>query len=594
MAAGSNGGKSDAPMLVLTETTPAHFPRRRRLASRATCLVLGALALAACEQEPEERPLPTVSSAAPAAEHPAQPTLPNELKNPAPIASEAAPEPEAPPPHPGPWFVVTKSSTGLYERTTFDKEAKFGYARNGERLPVQKDPVSKDNCSGGWYALVGGGFVCGNSGTIDEKSPDMKFVQKPPNLEDILPYKYARNAKNGTPLYRSIPSREQMYEYEPYLEGAKKQEKTKQAEAEASEASEKRAAIDVKTGATEAPGPGTIAVANRDTPAGEASEGDGDGEEAEAAPEVPWWQAEDAKDRLHEVTLEKLESDADGVLAKRMVSGFYVAIDKTFSWHGRTWYKTTKGLVTPADRFWQTKGSDFKGVELGTEYKLPMGWIIGVKKSTSTYRIDDAENTIKPETTLERFAPVQLSGETRNYRGTDYHQTREGLWVKSRFLRVTEPADLPEGLKPAERWIDVNLSHETLVAFEGETPKYATLISSGKKSSVKEKDHRTPTGTWRIYVKHLTDTMDGDGTAAGDLPYSIEDVPYVMYFHKSYALHGAFWHANYGVEMSHGCINLAPLDAKYLFFFATPTLVPGSHGAWATETRPGSLVQVHE
>ncbi|HEY6728793.1 MAG TPA: L,D-transpeptidase, partial [Polyangiaceae bacterium] len=173
-------------------------------------------------------------------------------------------------------------------------------------------------------------------------------------------------------------------------------------------------------------------------------------------------------------------------------------------------------------------------------------------------------------------------------------ETRDGLWVKSRFLRVTEPGDVPSELKPGERWIDVNLSQQTVVAFEGETPKYATLISSGKKSSIKEKDHRTPTGTWRIYVKHLTDTMDGDGTAAGDLPYSIEDVPYVMYFHKSYALHGAFWHANYGVEMSHGCINLAPLDAKYLFFFATPVLVQGSHGAWSSPQRAGSLVQIHE
>src|SRR5690606_15554667 len=147
---------------------------------------------------------------------------------------------------------------------------------------------------------------------------------------------------------------------------------------------------------------------------------------------------------------------------------------------------------------------------------------------------------------------------------------------------------------PGERWIDINLSQQTIVAFEGETPKYATLISSGKKSNIKAKDHRTPTGSWRIYVKHLTDTMDGDGTAAGDLPYSIEDVPYVMYFHKSYALHGAFWHANYGVEMSHGCINLAPLDAKYFFFFATPTLIEGSHGAWSSPQRPGSLVQIHE
>jgi len=575
-------------------------PSTRR---RSRCGLVGLgllLALAGCDEKPEERALPPVSSTPAPAAQPGKPTLPAEL-NPKPASSTAAPPeaPEPPPPHPGPWFVVTSSSTGLYDKPSFDKQAKFGYARNGERLPVTGPATSKDNCSGGWFELVGGGFVCGNSGTIDEKSPDLKFVQKPPNLDEVLPYRYARNAKNGTPLYRSIPTREQMHMYEPYLESAK-EAKAKEAEkaaaekAAASPATEQKPAIDVKTAATEAPGPGPAAVRVSDQRS--VPEGNGDAVEAAAEPpvEVPWWQAEDAKDRLHEVTLDKLESDADGVLAKRMVSGFYVAIDKTFSWHGRTWYKTTKGLVAPADRFWQTKGSEFKGVELGTEHRLPMGWVIGVQKSTSAYRIDEAKNTIEPDRTLERFAAVALSGETKNYRGVDYHQTRDGLWVKSRFLRVTEPGDVPSELQPGERWIDINLSQQTIVAFEGETPKYATLISSGKKSNIKAKDHRTPTGSWRIYVKHLTDTMDGDGTAAGDLPYSIEDVPYVMYFHKSYALHGAFWHANYGVEMSHGCINLAPLDAKYFFFFATPTLIEGSHGAWSSPQRPGSLVQIHE
>jgi lipoprotein-anchoring transpeptidase ErfK/SrfK len=119
------------------------------------------------------------------------------------------------------------------------------------------------------------------------------------------------------------------------------------------------------------------------------------------------------------------------------------------------------------------------------------------------------------------------------------------------------------------------------------------MISSGKESKVKDKDHRTPTGEWRIREKHITTTMDGDGTAAGDLPYSIEDVPYVMYFFRSFALHGAFWHSNFGVQMSHGCVNLSPLDAKYLFFFADPPLPQGFHGVHASEASPGSRVVVH-
>jgi lipoprotein-anchoring transpeptidase ErfK/SrfK len=227
------------------------------------------------------------------------------------------------------------------------------------------------------------------------------------------------------------------------------------------------------------------------------------------------------------------------------------------------------------------------------DYQLPVAWVYGGNKQATTYAIDEGANTIKPKGSVERFTAIPLTGETKKYRGTDYHQTKEDLWIKSRLLRVTEPGDLPEKLEPGETWVDVNISQQTLVAFKGETPIYATLVSTGKKSSIKEKDHSTPTGEWRVYVKHVTDTMDGDGTAAGDLPYSIEDVPYVMYFHRSYALHGAFWHRNYGVTMSHGCVNLAPLDAKHLFFLLGPHLPGGTHGVWSNQSTPGSIVKVH-
>jgi lipoprotein-anchoring transpeptidase ErfK/SrfK len=87
--------------------------------------------------------------------------------------------------------------------------------------------------------------------------------------------------------------------------------------------------------------------------------------------------------------------------------------------------------------------------------------------------------------------------------------------------------------------------------------------------------------------------MDGDGPAPGDMPYSIEDVPFVMYFEGSYALHGAFWHNNFGHQQSHGCVNLAPLDAKRLFFWADPQLPQGWHGIIAAKDA-GTRVIVHE
>jgi lipoprotein-anchoring transpeptidase ErfK/SrfK len=133
----------------------------------------------------------------------------------------------------------------------------------------------------------------------------------------------------------------------------------------------------------------------------------------------------------------------------------------------------------------------------------------------------------------------------------------------------------------------VNLKTQTLVAFEGSTPVYATAFSSGRN------EHETVTGSFRIREKHITATMDANSDIASDGPYSIEDVPYIQYFNGSYALHGAFWHAAFGYVKSHGCVNLAPWDAKALFGWTEPQLPEGWHSVLSTREKPGTRVLVH-
>ena len=307
---------------------------------------------------------------------------------------------------------------------------------------------------------------------------------------------------------------------------------------------------------------------------------------------IPLWEREE---NLHEVTLEDLRKDKDDILEMRMMKGFYVAIDKTFQWDSRTWYKTTKGLVTPSANFWQTEGSDFKGVEIdGEKIRLPIGWVFGGRKSTPTYEINPETNERKPKGSKEQFEMVPLEYMYHRIGDVDYFQMTDGDWIRDAHIRMTTPGERPAEVGPDERWIDIDVSEQTLVVFEGDRPVYATLISSGKESSVKALDHSTPRGMWRVREKHIVATMDGDGSAAGDLPYSIEDVPYIMYFHKSYATHGAFWHRNYGVQMSYGCVNLAPLDAKWVFFYADPPVQPGFHGTWSSDDNKGSMIVVHD
>jgi hypothetical protein len=67
-----------------------------------------------------------------------------------------------------------------------------------------------------------------------------------------------------------------------------------------------------------------------------------------------------------------------------------------------------------------------------------------------------------------------------------------------------------------------------------------------------------------------------------------------MFFEGSYALHGSFWHRGYGYVRSHGCVNLGPSDARWLFLWTTPFLPEGWHGVHAADDSPGTTVIIRE
>ena len=110
------------------------------------------------------------------------------------------------------------------------------------------------------------------------------------------------------------------------------------------------------------------------------------------------------------------------------------------------------------------------------------------------------------------------------------------------------------------KWVDVNLTTQNMIAFEGQTPVFSSKISSGIPR------HPTVLGIYRIYAKYKATKMEGgQGTAEY---YYLPNVPYTMYFYSGYALHGAYWHNNFGQPMSHGCVNL-PVDAsKWMYDWA--------------------------
>ena len=94
---------------------------------------------------------------------------------------------------------------------------RIGYIRQGGKVAVVPEAHPKQNCSEGWYELVDGGFVCGRYATLDMNHPRIRLAPHPPYLDQPLPYQYGYNITNGTPLYKSVPSREERARLEPWL-----------------------------------------------------------------------------------------------------------------------------------------------------------------------------------------------------------------------------------------------------------------------------------------------------------------------------------------------------------------------------------------
>jgi hypothetical protein len=160
----------------------------------------------------------------------------------------------------------------------------------------------------------------------------------------------------------------------------------------------------------------------------------------------------------------------------------------------------------------------------------------------------------------------------------------DGIAAARQDVRVVRAIERPADVGPSDKWIHVNLDEQALVAYEGDRPVFATLVSSGKGA-----EFATPTGLYQVREKHISTTMSGPDPDLGY--YEVEEVPWTLYYHDSFALHGAYWHDDFGRTRSHGCTNIAPTDARWLFYWSDDDLPPGWHalrklrGTWVYLTR---------
>jgi lipoprotein-anchoring transpeptidase ErfK/SrfK len=117
----------------------------------------------------------------------------------------------------------------------------------------------------------------------------------------------------------------------------------------------------------------------------------------------------------------------------------------------------------------------------------------------------------------------------------------------------------------------VSIAEQVLVAYEGTRAVFATLVSTG----ADRRGSQTPTGAFRIWAKLATSDMDDLERTDVESNYLIEGVPWVQYFSGGIALHAAFWHDDFGHRRSHGCVNLSPRDARFLYAFTRPNVPDG-------------------
>jgi lipoprotein-anchoring transpeptidase ErfK/SrfK len=280
---------------------------------------------------------------------------------------------------------------------------------------------------------------------------------------------------------------------------------------------------------------------------------------------------------------------AKKVMTRRLPGGFFIRFGRFTRVGTQNFWKTTKGLYVPISHIARHVPSKFHGYELAQDgLKLPLAIVRFKGPGKRGVPVFHAPGSRRVVGTLKRYTAVSVLG-TRVVKGkwkrpVRYWRVGRCQWIRARATRMAHREATPPGIRQGERWIDVDLANQTLVAYEGDKPVFATLISAGKKK------HETRHGVFRVYWK-ISEVDMANETGANE-EYLAESVPWSMFFWKGQALHGAYWHDDFGRVKSHGCVNLSPMDARYLFEWTQPDLPRGWRHAWHGERFPGPALRI--
>lgn len=226
----------------------------------------------------------------------------------------------------------------------------------------------------------------------------------------------------------------------------------------------------------------------------------------------------------------------------------------------------------------------FNGVDVAKEAALDFAWAVAVRPGAdiAVHATPDAKAEVVAQLVPRELVTVaEVQGE--------WARVGTGAWALVGELRQPVRQARPSGVGEHERWLDVDLDTQILVAYDGDAPVFATLVSTGRGG-----DWQTPTGIYRIRDKdpvarmRYTPPPDSGVTETWD----VNNVPFVMSFRRNFALHGAYWHDSFGRQRSHGCVNLSPPDAKRIYEFVLPNAPDGFADVEADGD--GTPVQIHD
>lgn len=282
----------------------------------------------------------------------------------------------------------------------------------------------------------------------------------------------------------------------------------------------------------------------------------------------------------------------------------------TVAWSAEVLHEGRSFLLTD-DLSWVSKDRvkpypevEYQGIHLTETTQMPLAMFR--RRDVTAYRWDEAEERFTPlDKTYGRLSWTKLTGETRVVEKTRvFHQTEHLDWVEEGDAVVPKlRAETPWGARvggedttdaaPRGRgtWIEVSILGGWLLAYEGTKPVFVTLMSPGKGGPPRGKiplleTASSPTGRFKITGKFVTSTM----IAPNKLVHSA--VPWAQNFSGPYAIHGAYWHNDWGEPKSGGCINLSPKDAKWVYDFTEPAAPRGWHGVRWLPGKEGSTTLI--